>query len=116
MIKVEDIVDWFLLNRRGKAFRGYTRAILISQLCECIDEGMIRVITESDNNIVGVVCCKQLIKEKLIYVYDILTTKKGVVKQMVQFVLKEFPGYSIGGKIGERERRFHNAEKLHRRL
>lgn len=116
MITIQQLAEWITLHRRGMAFKGYTFEHIINQLCDCAKEQSMRCVTEK-GEIVGVCCGAFNHKSKTLYVYDILTTKQGVVKRMMNDFISLWPGYTIQGRHRSgRERNFTNPIKLTHRL
>ena len=114
MKTVLDLADWIIKHRRGKAFEGYSIWRILGQLDTCIKNESMLCVTEGAN-IVGVVCFEKRINT--IYVEDVLTTKPGILKKMLQVMLVKFPNYDLQGiRKGKRQLHITNINKLYRRL
>lgn len=96
MITLEQLEQWILSNRRDNAFK-YNLDKLLLELTTCLDSNSILCVTEN-SQLVGVACWHEDCLRKLIHVYDILTTEKGVIKKMFHYFNTRYPGYSIEGK------------------
>ena len=114
MISQLQIGYWCLLNRRGRAFRGYSLANILSEINKSINEQSMLVITDQQENILGVCVAEK--KEKILFVRHILTVKSGEVKQMMSYFLRMFPSYTLEGHVEQRLRKFNNSQKLYKRL
>jgi len=115
MINVLQLTQWILTNRRGNAFKGYDTRKILEELCKCTDEESILCVTQGQE-IVGIVCAKRDDIKRTLYVWDILTKGRGVIKQMVKYFMEKFPGYTLQGKAHGRARQFTDIEKLFRRI
>lgn len=116
MITLGQIAEWILKNRRKTAFINYTLETVLDELNRCSNDLTMLCITEGDT-IVGVVTCKRLHELKVMFIYNILTTKSGIVKQMVKWFKDNYPEYTLQGhRGGVRLRKFNNIKKLLDRL
>ncbi len=105
------IAEWILINRVGEAFAGYDIHKILHELAHC---EILLII--NDGKLVGVVCAKKDEVKKVLYVFDILSTKEGSIKKMIRFFNENYPGYTLEGKRHNRKRIFKNGIKLERRL
>lgn len=116
MISIGQLADWIIANRKDAAFKGYTKDKIIQELVECCDNNSMLCITGPEG-ILGVICCRKDVNKQVMFVYDILTTKKGIVKRMLDYFVKTYPNYTIVGHTRTgRPRSFTNAEKLKNRM
>ena len=115
MITIEQIADWIIQHRKQTAFVNYSKEHIIRTLCERAFEQSILCIVDGDT-IFGIVVFDIRPKEKVIYVYDILTTQKGVVKQMMKTCIQKFPGYKIQGRHRSGRERNFDSQQLANRL
>src|SRR5215475_8790165 len=111
MISIGQLAEWILKNRKGKAFRGYSFEKITNELMECADASSMLCVTDN-NDIVGVICCKRDIHKRILYVYDILTIRKGIVKRMLEFAAREYPGFTIEGNTKKGHKFFGETIKL----
>ena len=117
MIRVSDLVEWILKNRKGTAFRGYSEEKIICEVVEGLENETMSYSLDASGQITGVVCGTKDASKKVFYCHDILVTKKGIVKDMMRVFMSLYPDYTIEGinKNG-RFRQFKNPEKLTKRL
>ena len=66
--------------------------------------------------IVGVVCAKADNYKKTLYVYDILTTKPGVLKKMMQYFVRNYKGFTIEGMKRGKLKQITKAETIANKL
>ncbi len=115
MTTIGQVAEWIIANRKQAAFNGYSFEKIVSQLGQCIDDNSMLCVTD-ESGIVGVICCRN-ISEKTMFVEDILTTKPGIVKQMLEFFVTHYPGYRLTGKTRTgRHRIFVDAIKLKNKI
>lgn len=116
-ISALSLVGWILANRRSNAFAGYSAARILQELQECDRKGALVYSTDESGNVNGVVCGSPDTTSKILWVHDILTTSRGVVKQFMQQFHVMFPTYTIQGMNRHgRIRTFRNTNKLESRL
>ena len=112
MISVGELAEWVIENRRGKAFYGYTFGKVIDEIIECQKKDGLLIISDGPV-ITGVICCEDRKEAKILFVYDILTTSKKALKQMLKYCIEHYPGYIIEGlKKTGKKRTFTNPTKL----
>lgn len=95
MRTVQEVVDWVLKNRKGNAFKDYSPIKVLLQVHEGMQRDEILCISEG-KDIVGVICWEKM-PSNVIFVHDILTTKKGAFKRMIDFLNIHFKGWSVKG-------------------
>ena len=111
MISIGNIADWILRNRKNKTFKNQTFEQICHLLTYCANNLTMLCITE-DNSIVGVVCCKKNIDTKVMFVYEILALKSGIIKQMLQWFRLNYPQYTLEAKRHGRFVKYINVNKL----
>ena len=117
MITIGQLADWIITNRRDKAFKDYSKEKIIDELNTCANSLSMLYVTNESDEITGVVCCKNDSIARVLYVYDILATKPGVIKHMLQYFLNNFPQYKLEGiNRNGRKRTFNNPIKLYKRI
>lgn len=117
MIEILQLVKWIIQHRRGRAFKDYSMAKICEELVECANKDAMLCVTDINNVVCGVVCFRVDKQKKEIFVYDILTTEPWVIREMVEYSLKKFPGYSLHGiKKQDIQRNFNDINKLLERL
>lgn len=117
MITLGDIAAWIILNRSRTSFKDLTYQELIGTLSErAEDERLLTILGEADN-ILGIVCFIPDYSKKELYITDILTKEKGVVRRMMEVCCEKFPNFTLKGKHrSNRIRHFKDIKKLTRRL
>ena len=117
MIKLGEIAEWILANRRDKAFVRYTLAEILDELKRCSDDRTMVVMTDDNECIVGVATGKVSVDRDKLFVYNVLTTKPKVARRMIQWLQTNFPGHTLEGMVrGTRFMQFVNLNKLANRL
>lgn len=94
---LKEIVDWIIANRKGKAFKDYSKEKIESEIYESIFFCIFLIAIDEDNNITGVVCGDRDINKKQIFIHDILTTKKGTIELFIKECYSRFPNYTLYG-------------------
>jgi hypothetical protein len=111
------IAEWILKNRRKTAFINYTLATVLDELTRCSSENTMVCATDEEGQIVGVATGKINAEGDKLYIYNILTTKPGTVKKMLQWFKQNYPCHTIDGHArGVRYRKFNNLDKLVSRI
>lgn len=105
----EQIVKWIVENRRGAAFRDYPIEKITQEIHECIEQNSFLCIMDN-NNIVGIVCAKRI--GRVMYVYDVLSSKKGAFKTMVKWFNENYPDHILQGRSRRGKVRYLNPSKL----
>lgn len=102
-ITVEQLADWVMENRRGRAFTSYTK----EQICEEITEGIWAgtfVYHLEDEKILGLACGKKYQEEKVIWIHDVLTLRKDIIQKFLERFLLVYPDWTIKGQRNKRTR------------
>ena len=114
---IGDLVTWILKNKKGDAFKNYSEEKIVSLIyASFYDRCLAYTQDEITGEFTGVVCGIKTAYNKTVTIHDILTTKPGVVKQMMKKFNSLYPGYSLTGTCRGRARIFNNSDKLERRL
>lgn len=113
---VDIVAKWIMEHRRSKAFEGYSFEKICSELSECAANGAMICVHDPIEGISGVICGEWKLPN-IYYVYDILTVRKGVIKQMMTYFHNRYPNHIIQGKHRTgRTRHFSDINKLTSRL
>lgn len=115
-LTVGALVDWILKNRKNGAFKGYSWEKITQEVLQCIENNTLHYSVNTNDEFNGVMCGELDTEKKTYFVYDALTTEKGVVKEFLKTFIALYPGYSLTGNVRNRKRRFNNAIKLQKRL
>lgn len=102
-----DVVDFILLNARGKCFVGWSRDEVAREVYEAIEEKVCAVSFDDASNITGVATGIILNPEKqLLRISNILTKKgsKDALRLLVSIFYRLYPNWSISGQKNKRER------------
>lgn len=113
---VDKVAQWIIAYRRGKAFEGYSFEKICQQLTECAANGAMICVHDVNSNLSGVICGEWRLPNTY-FVFDILTIKPGVVKQMMKYFRNRYPNHIIQGRHRTgRARFFTDINKLTNRL
>lgn len=112
---VEDLADWIITNRRGRAFANYTKDTIMEEISEAIYYGVFVYHCE-DNKIQGVACGKRYDDDKIIWIHDVLTTRPDIIKLFMERFLLVYPEWTIKGQRNGMTRTFSNPSALTSRL
>jgi len=108
-----ELVDWIIANRRGMAFKDYPYAKIDTLVVESAAQDLLCISTEN-GQINGVVCGTRVAHG--IWIHDILTTKRGVMKKFLQFYVNKFGQIPILGEAHGRLRLFVDPSKVERKM
>lgn len=115
--QLSELIDWIIDNRKGAAFKGYSKEKIEMELYESMFFNVLLLSEDIDGNIIGIICGDRNLNTKQLFVKDILTTKEGVVKLFLQRCHEWYPDYTIQGiKANGKYRKFTTAKQLMERL
>jgi len=106
----EDLVNFVLANRRGKAFAGYSKAQLYYEFWSCFQTNPPTLLfsTDAQGKVDGV-ATGQLNGSEM-YVRHILTTRKGVMLALFKKFTELWPSTSLAGlRHGRRKAKINPA-------
>lgn len=113
-----DLVQYVMLNRRGKAFTGWTEEQVAWELKTAAEEATMQYAMNQKDEIVGIVLAMKSDSEAILYVKAVLTTEKWAMKQFVETFKQRFPNFQLRAcrwkGSGKTERNFvkYNTERL----
>lgn len=110
IITVGHLTDWILAHRNRRAFLSYTRAQIEEELTEAMMNGTL-VYHAENGDIFGVACGRRDDDNKVIYIYDVLTTRPDIIQKFLARFLLVYPEYSIQGQRNGRLRVFESPER-----
>src|SRR5450631_3497091 len=88
-----ELVDYAFRNRKGKAFVGWTREDIGNAFIEALGCGTLVYSVDGDGRIDGVVHAHRFDDSKILFVCNILATRRGVMKCLVRRLYDLFPSY-----------------------
>jgi hypothetical protein len=106
------LVDWIIANRRGMAFKDYPFAKIDTLVQESANEDLL-CISYKEGKLNGIVCGTRTAHG--IWIHDILTTERGVMKKFLQFYVGKFGQTPILGEAHGRLRLFIDPAKVERK-
>ena len=116
MITLGEIAEWILKNRRKTAFINYTIETILDELVRCSNDRTMLCVFE-DDTIVGVVTAKVNSECNTMYVYNILTTKTGVIRKMLEWFRENYPNHMLEARRrGTTHKKYTNVDKLINKL
>lgn len=117
MKSIEDVADWIIKHRSGRAFINASKDRIVQQLVQCSEMNTVYLYQTVDDDIIGIVCARPYCKNKVMFVDDILVTQKGIIKQMLKRFIEQWPGYTLEGiKKCNKKRKFTDMNKLLNKL
>jgi hypothetical protein len=111
MITLGEIAEWVMVHRTKKVFKNYTKDEIVNRLAECVKNSTMVCMTDTDG-IVGVACAKKDTEKHTMFVYDVLSIKKGVAKNMLQWLRANYPEYTLCGDRDGTFTTYNNLDKL----
>lgn len=112
---VDELLEYILANRKGKAFP-YQPDIIRTILCNCIIFNTLAYAVNDNGKVIGVVCCRKNEAKKKLFVDDILTTEPSALPVFIRIFTQTYPDYEIEGTTATGKFRTYNTSKLVRRL
>jgi len=111
---IKKLVDWIVANRYGHSFN-YPHNKIANVLLHAYEQDVF-VVSHSNGIIHGVACGEKSIKDHHIFIHDVLTTRKGIVKEFLMFCHSKYPDWPIYGTVRNRYRLISNPVKFARRI
>jgi len=91
---VGDLVKWILVNRRGKAFAGWSEEKIAATVFEAIRTGTL-IYTADACGFTGVFIFFKLPEHKTAETGPILTTTREAVKQLAAYFYNQYPDWKL---------------------
>lgn len=104
-VTLQQLVDFVLKNRRGKAFLNYSELNIASSILTASLENTLLYSVDSDGNIDGIVVATKSPEIKVMFINNILTTRHSVLQLFVRTFRKLYPQYSL------RAERWHGPDR-----
>lgn len=114
-LTLDYMVKWILLNRRGRAFRNYSEGEVYREIIESI-AGKVFTYSIHEGELVGVVCGYKVVDKDEVHIWDVLTIRDGIMKELMARFLLVYPKCHITGRCRNRARDFINPTKVERLL
>ena len=113
---IADVLEWIKANRKGNAFKDYTDQRIVVLVYHSIYDNCFAYSLDDKGVFTGVVCGTKNATSKTVWIHDILTIKRGIVKKFMKQFNDTYPDWKIVGMCRGRLRKFNNSSKLERRL
>ncbi len=110
------LVNWIIENRKGDAFKSYLWTKIAMEIAHSFRVGVFLISHDDKDEVNGVVCGTKDEKKKEVYIWDILTTDKSVLRTFVDVCKQRYPDFTIKGRAHGRVRLFANPQQLLERL
>lgn len=95
MHTIEDLTNYILVNRKGKAFLNWTRQQIVEIINQCLEDNSLGYAVDSDNKIVGVICAIKHGQEKVLYITAVLCTAPKLLSKFVELYNILYPGWKL---------------------
>lgn len=96
MITFNECIEYVLANRKGNAFRDFTREDIYATIQASAQAGAFCYVVHNDK-IVGLVTGVPHEAIQQLHITQILTTHKGALREMVSEFRARFPGWTLSG-------------------
>ena len=90
-----DLVKFILNNRIGNAFKGCSEYEIATAITFGILDNTMLYSVDNEDNLNGVIICKEEPESKVMFVVDILTTNTGVIKSFVRIFKQRYPEHKL---------------------
>jgi hypothetical protein len=94
---IGNLVTFVLAHRKNKAFCEYTADDIAHEIQVSIADNGFSYSVSEVGTINGVVTGKAYPDKKLFYVRNILSIEKGVIREFLKILQREYPGFKIAG-------------------
>ena len=115
-VSIEDIIQFVLKYRRGKAFKDYTEEQIRNDIVRSVDTMSIIVDTYEQNNILGVATGYALWSKRVIHVKNILTISNSSLRRIFKRFMEIYPGWKLQGERNSKIKHYNHIEKFYGRL
>lgn len=113
LLTVEEIALWCWKNRRGKAFYGFKNAgTIFREIQRAVAANSICVVTDIENNIIGVATGTPDSIYKVMFIDDILCLNRIARQSLVRNFLNLWPGWDIQARRHGELVRYKNTSKF----
>lgn len=92
---IGSLVDFVMRERRGKAFVGWTPIEIAGAIQQGIEDNSMCYSAAPDGRLDGIVVANRHMKDKVIYVTSVLTTRPGVFASFMRMFTVLYPEFSI---------------------
>lgn len=119
MTKGQDILDFILANRRGKAFKGFSTMDIMSTIMDAAQLDGLGMIERENGKLSAIAIGFPYVKcsgEKFLHIHSILTTQKGDLQNLLLLFLKRFPGFTITARRKGKFVKYNNTPRLINKL
>ncbi len=96
-ITIAQLIDYIVANRKKGAFCNYTRDQIYTLIEKAIECGGMVYATNDLDELNGVVCAIAYPDKQELFVHDILTTDKHVIRQFIAYFVTNFEGWKLQG-------------------
>ena len=110
-----DLLDFILVNKKDKVFKGHSESVIIAMLKEGLDKQSLYYEQGLDGRIIGCILADIDHDKKLVWVSENLAMNIVTLKRFAAKLREQYPTYKIAGKRHGVDRYF-NTEKLYTKL
>ena len=102
MNTIKELVDFVMNHRKGKAFEDWTPIELATCFVEDVEQRELFYSTDNNGLINGIVHVHINRNNKIIFVRNILTTSRGVLKSFIKRFAEWYPTYKLEARRHDR--------------
>lgn len=102
-------------HRIGKVFERSTFLDILGCFVQAMEDRTLTYTVDENGDITGVGHATRHDTDKVLYVHNVVTTRKGELKRMLRWFFKMFPDYSIEARRHDRLKRY-NMNLLRRKV
>lgn len=106
IMTVQDVVDWVIKNRAGKAFAGFSQHQIANTIAEAMATQGFGITLDEAGGIAGVVTARPDRQNKVLHISHLLCTYPGVIPKLLEFYDRNFEGYRMTALRRGRERHY----------
>src|SRR5437868_8121710 len=113
-LTVQDVVDFALMHRKNKVFRGMSPEAIGATVARSIDDGGFGWTTDAAGRLLGIVVATPSKIEKRLHVSHILTIERGVIAKLLESYRKFYDGWTITAHRHDRPVVYRTGELVNR--
>lgn len=116
MITAGDLLDFILINKSDKTFKGMSKEEIAGAIIKGLDDSLILYSLEpTGNKIAGMILAEKDEDNKVIFVTENMAMSIALLRKFAQWCKQNYPGWNIEAMRHGKHRKF-NTEKLYKKL
>src|SRR5256885_1069863 len=94
-LKIKDLVEFVVKNRRGEAFKDWSEDELAINFRDGIDKNCLTFSLDEKEEIDGVLLAEIFPEYKVLHIENFLTTRRGLMNKFLSKYFEWYPGWEL---------------------